>query len=48
MLTEQLFAAAAIKAFAAELGVVSNNTVAELKALDLGPNSCNNTHGFVA
>jgi hypothetical protein len=48
VLAEQLIAATAVEALAAELRVVRNDTVADFEAFDLGTHSRNNTDGFMA
>lgn len=48
VLTEQFLTTAAVETFSTELGIVSNDTVSDLEALDLGSNSSNDTNSFMA
>lgn len=47
MFAEQLIAATAVEALAAELGVVGDDTVTDVEALDLGANGGDDTDSFV-
>lgn len=47
VLAEQLITATAVEALAAELRVIGNNTLTNLKALDLGADSRDNANSFV-
>lgn len=48
VLTEQFLTTAAVETLSTELGIVSNDTVSDLEALDLGSNSSNDTNSFMA
>jgi hypothetical protein len=45
---EQLISTATVEASATQLGVISDNTLTNLKVFDLGTNGSNYTHGLVA
>jgi hypothetical protein len=48
VLTEQLVATAAVEAGPAQLGVISDNSLADLEVLDLGSNGGDYADGLVA
>jgi galactose-1-phosphate uridylyltransferase len=48
VLAEQLIAPTTIETLAAELRIVSDDTIADIEALDLGTHRCNDTDGLVA
>jgi hypothetical protein len=48
VLAEQLIAATAVEALAAELRVIGHNTLTNLEALDLGTDSSDNTNSLMA
>lgn len=48
MLTEQLITTTAVEACSAQLGVVGDDSLADLKVFDLGSNGGDNANGLMA
>lgn len=47
MLTEQLITTTAVEACSAQLGVIGDDSLADLEVFDFGPNGGDNADGFM-